>query len=468
MTPQSSFMILAPLDRSRIGAMRDLLATMTSEPGVANPENALVPFARFENLHFARLLVLDDQTAGDIELLYGIHRPDPPVYFSFLGDFDGNYDAFLRLLVKHAEPGLRQIFSLCDGFTKDADLYAWMAAHEQRPGAYYFNWVGRTVQQTREEEQLRLRLLAFVEQNPGLADRSPREVHEALRGFAQKEKAAGRLQLTPPAGTPLAWSVRHIFDWALLVFLIVAGVVTLPITLIPLLLLAWRLRHLENTDPEYTPRADEHAALLATLEDRDFTNQFSVMGTLKPGWLRTGTVAVVLFIVDLAARTLYTQGSLARIRTIHSASWVPIDNRTRMYFASNYDGSRESYNDDFINKVAFGLNLTFSSGVGYPHTEWLLLKGAKNEQPFKHILLRHQLPTEVWYNAHPGLTAHDLERNSRIRQGLEKSSLDEREANEWVTLLSATQRTTQPDAARGQTDLGAPGPAPGAVRQGAM
>jgi hypothetical protein len=435
MTPQSSFMILAPLDRSRIGAMRELLATMNFEPGVANPDNALVPFGRFENLHFARLLVLDDQTTRDIELLYGVRRPEPPVYFTFLGDFDGSYDAFLRLLVKHAEPGLRRIFSLCDGFSRDADLYAWMAAHEQRPGAYYFNWVGRTVQQTREEEQLRRRLLAFAEQSPGLADRPPREIHQALRGFAQKETAAGRLQLTPPAPTPLAWSVRHVFDWVLLVFLIVAGVVTLPLTLIPLLLLAWRLRHLENTDPEFAPRADEHSSLLATLEDRDFTNQFSVMGGLKPGWLRAGIVALSLFIVNLTARTLYTRGRLARIYTIHSARWVPLDNRTRMYFASNYDGSRESYNDDFINKVAFGLNLTFSSGLCYPHTDWLLLEGAKNEQAFKHVLLRHQLPTDVWYNAHAGLTAHDLERNSKIREGLEKSSLSEQEASQWAALL---------------------------------
>jgi hypothetical protein len=217
--------------------------------------------------------------------------------------------------------------------------------------------------------------------------------------------------------------------------LIIGGIVTLPLTLIPLLLLAWRLRHLENTDPEFAPRADEHSSLLATIEDRDFTNQFSVMGGLKPGWLRAGIVALSLFIVDLAARTLYTRGRLARIYTIHCARWVPLDNRTRMYFASNYDGSRESYNDDFINKVAFGLNLTFSSGLSYPHTDWLLLKGAKNEQAFKRVLLRHQLPTDVWYNAYPGLTAFDRQRNSRIREGLEKPSLTEREASEWVALL---------------------------------
>jgi hypothetical protein len=106
-----------------------------------------------------------------------------------------------------------------------------------------------------------------------------------------------------------------------------------------------------------------------------------------------------------------------------------------MLFASNYDGSLESYMDDFINKVAWGLNLVFSNGVGYPRTDWLIFHGAKNEQKFKYYIRRHQLPTEVWYNAHPGLTALDLERNTRIRQGIEKSFMTAGEILEWLQLF---------------------------------
>jgi len=40
-------------------------------------------------------------------------------------------------------------------------------------------------------------------------------------------------------------------------------------------------------------------------------------------------------------------------------------------YASNYDGSLDSYMDDFINKVAYGLNLVFSNGIGYPRTSFL-------------------------------------------------------------------------------------------------
>ena len=48
--------------------------------------------------------------------------------------------------------------------------------------------------------------------------------------------------------------------------------------------------------------------------------------------------------------------------------------------------------------------------------------------------IAHQLPTDVWYNANPGLTAVDLVRNGRIRDGLQMA-LSEGDARAWVTLL---------------------------------
>ena len=89
--------------------------------------------------------------------------------------------------------------------------------------------------------------------------------------------------------------------------------------------------------------------------------------------------------------------------------------------------------DDFINKVAFGLNLTFSHGIGYPRTRWMLKGGAELEQPFKDTLRRHQLPSAVWYRAHPGLTAVDMARNSRIRAGVEQYPEDDQAIRQWLS-----------------------------------
>ncbi len=84
--------------------------------------------------------------------------------------------------------------------------------------------------------------------------------------------------------------------------------------------------------------------------------------------------------------------------------------------------------DDFINKVGWGLNLVFSNGVGYPRTHWLVRDGSKSEQQFKYTLRRHQLPTQVWYKAYPGLTAFDIARNTRIREGV-RAQVDDRRRN---------------------------------------
>jgi hypothetical protein len=90
--------------------------------------------------------------------------------------------------------------------------------------------------------------------------------------------------------------------------------------------------------------------------------------------------------------------------------------------------------DDFIDKVAWGLNAVFSNGVGYPKTNWLILNGAKNEQAFKNYIRVHQIATQVWYSAYDRLTALNIANNASIRAGLYRA-MSETEAEEWLRLL---------------------------------
>jgi hypothetical protein len=239
--------------------------------------------------------------------------------------------------------------------------------------------------------------------------------------------------LTPPAGTPLSWRIRDILHLLGVPLLLL---ITLPILVTALPFFLIQLRRCERSDPEIAPRVDPaHADRLASLEDHDVTNSFNAMGTLKPGWFRRITTVLVLVAIDYTVRHIFCRGRLARVTSIQFARWVFLDGKKRMIFASNYDGSLESYMDDFINKVAFGLNVVFSNGVGYPRTRWLIRDGAKDEQTFKDVLRRHQVPSDVWYNAHPGLTALDKRRNSLIREGIERDSMTEPEIKEWLRLL---------------------------------
>jgi hypothetical protein len=149
------------------------------------------------------------------------------------------------------------------------------------------------------------------------------------------------------------------------------------------------------------------------------SNQFSAYGMVKPGWFRRWTLVFLLWAANGTTRHIFTRGRLARVPTIHFARWVFLDNRRRLFFVSNYDGSLDSYMDDFIDKVAFGLNIVFSNGVGYPRTRWLILDGAKDEQAFKDYIRKRQLITAVWYKAYPGLTTYDLARNAAVRAAID-------------------------------------------------
>lgn len=427
MTPQSEFLILAPVAREQVAPLRTLLATLNAEPGHADPASPLFPFGVFPTLHLARFVVLEDETLGDLEA-WGASFTGAPLYLAFAADCDGDGEVLLAEMAQRCAEGLTRIFGFCEGFD-GADLLGWMKARRVKPQAWYANWVGRTVGQVREEAELHRALSAELARARAEGEAAPAALHQRLRTHVRDNGPV----LTPPARTPWPWRVRNAAD-------LVAGVLILlaaaPVLLLASPILIPLLRLHETRDPEIaTPYDPRRQARISQAEDLDVTNPFSAIGAVKPGPFRYALVRSVLWLLNFGCRHIYTRGRLARVGTIHFARWVVIDQGRRVLFLSNYDGSLESYMDDFINKAAFGLNLVFSNGAGYPTTSWLLLRGAQREEQFKAFLRRRQQFTDVWYKAYPGLTAFDLQRNSEIRAGLEKSEMPDRELRDWLAKI---------------------------------
>ncbi|MDD5364249.1 MAG: hypothetical protein PHR30_02820 [Gallionellaceae bacterium] len=431
MTPQSPFLVVASVAAGREAGLRALLAEMNSAPGVVDPDNPVLPFGRFERVHFARLMVLDQTTMADLSL-YGVSPPDLGLRLVLLGDCDGPARTLLDELAAGAEDGLRRLFGHCEGFDPGTGLAAWLHAHSRPTQANYVNWLGRTVCQIHEESALQRFLSARVPRMPvasGEARRRRRELIEAARA----EQRAGRLRLSAPQPAPLGWWLGNLAH--------ALGVPLLALLVSPMLLLAapwfvWRLRSLERSDPEHCPPPEAgHLRALRELEDRGLTNQFTAVGPVKPGAFRHALVPVLLLAIDWGARHIFHRGHLARVQTIHFARWVVLDGGARVLFCSNYDGIHEAYMDDFINKVAWGLNLIFSNGVGWPRTDWLVARGARREGCFKKYQRAHQVPSQVWYDAYPGVTLNDMRRNRRIREGLEQGEMGEDQALAWLRLL---------------------------------
>src|ERR1039458_9788794 len=138
---------------------------------------------------------------------------------------------------------------------------------------------------------------AYLDANAAVLEGQPAEhIRAKVRKFVEAEIAAGRLILTPPTPTP--WGERignvvHLIGSGLLILLLS------PVALVLLVLI--RLR--ENTEPVYAPRPDrDQAKALADIEDYEFTNQFSAMGSWKPGLVRRWMGRYILLVIDWTAR----------------------------------------------------------------------------------------------------------------------------------------------------------------------
>jgi hypothetical protein len=81
-----------------------------------------------------------------------------------------------------------------------------------------------------------------------------------------------------------------------------------------------QLRRREAQDPEIVPRPDaRHVMHLAELEDHDVTNQFSALGSLKPGLFRRWALTFFLWILDYTTG-IFNRSHLTRVNTI-TCSW---------------------------------------------------------------------------------------------------------------------------------------------------
>ena len=387
----------------------------------ADPVAGPVPFGRIDGLHFARMVVIPP-TPG----------LDSPPQLAFLLDCDSPARSRLRRIVALGGDALDPVLECCEGYPEvgkrsQSARYRYLRDHTRSTAAVYVNTIGRTVDQIHREEMLREELECFLDSRSWVGQ-APSSVQAALREFA-----AGRSDLhwaLSPAPKPgVFWRLRNKLHLAAGV---VAGLVALPFVVLGAIPFAIQLRRLEKSDP--APRVipdDEHVRALAAIEDLTLQNQFTAYGQLKPGRFRRYLSIVLLIGINFGARHRFNQADLAGVKTIHAARWLFLDDKRRVVFCSNYDGSLENYMDDFIDKVAWGLNAVFSNGREYPRTSWLIKGGAKDELAFKSYIRAHQVPSPVWYSAYPRLTAVNIENNARIRAGL-SAQFDEAEAARWL------------------------------------
>jgi len=429
---QSVLTIVADVGPGREAELAAALATIGGDPA----SNAILPLGQFDQLHFASLVLADGPEVRTPKLI-------------FESNVDGNTAAWLTTLSEEAGGGLDALFRGSPGYpgsAAPARLQAWLAERVVRPGAFHIGATGRSVARIHQEQLLHDRISGFLaaeDEAGGLNGLTPNAVRTKVQAFARNEPTLGWAATKPPPRETLMEKARHRLRAAAVV---AAAVVLAPI-LVPVVAVGYvALRVKEKTDPvRQTPPDPAHIRRLEETEDLCVfegvggprllaQNHLSSVIPVKPGMLRAALLPLVLFVLNLLARIIFTRGKLGNIPSIHFAHWSLVDERRHLLFLSNFDGSWESYLGDFIDKAAVGLTAVWSNTKEFPRTRNLVREGAADGPRFRQWARGSQCATDAWYTAYPDLTMTAIDNNSAIREDLFRG-LDDQEAVTWLRRL---------------------------------
>jgi hypothetical protein len=140
--------------------------------------------------------------------------------------------------------------------------------------------------------------------------------------------------------------------------------------------------------------------------------EFLVMAKIKPGQADALRQTIAGIRNDFMTGTAGRE-ALQDIGTLHDARHVIFDNDTRFLFASVFDGSWDTYIDDFATtQIAKNFELVFSHTEGFPGI------AAPREQ-LKEWFVAGQVPAQVFVSSYPELTTKQILKDQRVNEAFQ-------------------------------------------------
>lgn len=167
-------------------------------------------------------------------------------------------------------------------------------------------------------------------------------------------------------------------------------------------------------------------------------NHITAVTLLKRGLIRRLTFAFSMWGIRQSLNW-FRPGYVVTMGTIHYAKWFRLPGSRKLVFQSNYDGSWQSYLEDFITRAHPGQTAAWSNGEGFPKSKNFIGEGAKDGDRFKRWVRRQQVPTRFWYSRFPELTTADIRTNALIHHGLAFATTDT-DARAWFDLFGSAPR----------------------------
>ncbi len=446
--PQHAFTVQTRIGKDRVAELSALLDGI----GDDIKGNPYIPFPTLDRLHYASFVVFDAD-------------PDDP-FLVFEGNVDGPVPDFLRQMVRSG-PGLNEIYRHCDGCPDSGPdaLVDYLLEHDIGASAFFVAWPGHTVATIREEQLLHERISAFLDEQRASSDigtQPPAEVRRRIQEFVGSDpELAPTLKRRPQ---PFLVRFGPLIAAALVLRVVVAVLKVVAAALSPrsgrtkrllaratLLVLGGvvgvlRIHELRDDrrvaarTPDWQTRYNESVRSFGHVlerEDHQLQNHLASLTTVKPGRFRLAVLNVVFALVTVTVRLVANRGKLGFIGSVHFARWVLTPDKRSVIFLSNFDGSWESYLNDFIDLAFYGLNAVWSNTdnpIGFPPTRFLVLGGSQDEQRFKAYARVSQFRSRVWYSAYPDLTVPNIRTNMKIRNKL-LGRLDDDGTDAWLRLL---------------------------------
>jgi hypothetical protein len=366
-------------------------------------------------VHYARFVIIDGTTINN-EVL--------PPQLVLSSNFDGEIETHIQDLATHLGGLLDLIYANTVNYTP-ADRAGFLRSIRIKEAAFYVGAPGRSVTDIANEKALHYEIANLL-QKGNWSGKSAKEIHQAIQQqvFADKQFEWAKEKIETPG---IRWFGLIIFGLVLLI-------------LFPVIIL-WaiymQLFHERFDKPlGLTPNQLDDNLLNKMQADEDFVfqNQFSQIIDMKPGKARLITVNGLYLFAKMLIKLVFVKGKLMGIPTIHFARWVQVNDKKRMLFFSNFDGSWTQYLGDFIDKSGWGLTGIFGNTKNFPRAFLLVLKGAYNQRQFLAWARYTQIQTQFWYADDTSQSIKNVNNNTIIRNEL-SSSLSEKKAKLFLTRI---------------------------------
>ena len=265
-TRQFAYLAIAKVNKDKIDDLQQRLKEINVQTTAVmrgqNPPQVDLPFNKLTSVHYARFVLIENKQTGDPFLAFSTDYDGPE------GDDKCSEETAYRIHINEIDRelgvGLSSVFQYCEGFDKNR-LPKFLNKHRIHAKTFYTGSQGRSCNQILWEAQLRKHIDEILD-SQDWKGKGPAAIRDEVRkGLAKNYSIIPNF---PPQPDRRVWLKRLKIKAVLgllaftTVFILMRSYLKIDFTWLPWtlfgfatlgIILVWRFRVLEKTDPQFQP-----------------------------------------------------------------------------------------------------------------------------------------------------------------------------------------------------------------------